>query len=144
MRKKGLTQHWLSASSWVLISLHSLEPVHLCKGLILQWPLADTLLCRQEWSQAYLKWSSAVFPVSRETWFAMLLLTNPPEEAASLGSGVWGLEPKVALNPAARVSAPPLLRHQTLARLLCFFFTQFSYLQRVMTIPASEHWVRIK
>lgn len=74
----------------------------------------------------------------------MLLLTNPPEEAASLGSGVWGLEPKVALNPAARVSAPPLLRHQTLARLLCFFFTQFSYLQRVMTIPASEHWVRIK
>ena len=78
-----------------------------------------------------------MLPVSKGTWFAVLLLTKPPEEAASLGSGVWGLEPKMALNPAAWVSAPPLLRHQTLARLLCFFLTQFSYLQRGVTMPLS-------
>lgn len=40
-----------------------------------------------------------MLPVSKGTWFAVLLLANPPEETASLGSGVWGLEPEMALTP---------------------------------------------
>lgn len=118
MRKKGLTQHWLWGSSWILISLHSLEPVYLYKGLILQGPPSVPP-----------RMAPGIFEVELPSVACLQrnLVCSVASSKPSWGdcfARQWsvGFRARNGSDPAAWVSAPPLWRHQTLARLLCFFF----------------------
>lgn len=90
--------------------------------------------------------SSAGSPVSEETWCPLILLADPPKEAALLGSVAKWLESKWAVDLTAwvHISASPLSRHQTLGELLCLSLTQFPHPHRGMITLAWEHWVGIK
>lgn len=83
-----------------------------------------------------------MLPVSKGSWFAVLLLANPPEEAASLGSGVWGLEPETALTPLPGFQP----HHFRDIRPWPGCFASFSsvFVSAEGGGHASEHWMRIK